>query len=146
MFTDAMTDMQGQVVNLGTWVQWYAFDVIGAITFSRRFGFMETRSDVNDVISGIETGLMYGGIIGEVPSLHKYLLGNITLRKVMDKLGVPDPLPIVMNMVMEGLEDYDAKHDSSERGDFLAYLRREQASTGEHISTRDMMNHLMGNL
>ncbi|KAK1484646.1 hypothetical protein CTAM01_12890 [Colletotrichum tamarilloi] len=146
MFTDAMTDMQGQVVDLGTWVQWYAFDVIGAITFSRRFGFMETRSDVNDVISGIETGLMYGGIIGEVPSLHKYLLGNITLRKVMEKLGVPDPLPIVMNMVMEGLEDYDAKQDSSERGDFLAYLRREQASTGEHISTRDMMNHLMGNL
>ncbi|KXH41590.1 hypothetical protein CSAL01_01092 [Colletotrichum salicis] len=146
MFTDAMADMQGQVVDLGTWVQWYAFDVIGAITFSRRFGFMETRSDVNGVISGIEKGLKYGGLVGQVPVLHKYLLGNVTLRNILAKIGMDDPLLIVQNMVMESLGDYDAKQDSSERGDFLAYLRREQASTGEHMSTRDTMNHLMNNL
>ncbi|OHE92206.1 hypothetical protein CORC01_12500 [Colletotrichum orchidophilum] len=146
MFTDAMTDLQGQVVDLGTWVQWYAFDVIGAITFSRRFGFMETRSDVNNVIAGIEGGLEYGGLVGVIPSLHKYLLGNITLRKILTKFGTNDPLRTVTNMVLDALGEYDAKPGSSERGDFLAYLRREQASTGDQLSTPDMMNHLMNNL
>jgi hypothetical protein len=94
IFTKAMLDLQGQVVDLGEWAQWYAFDVIGAITFSRRFGFMENRKDVKNIISGIELGLAYAGIIGQVPSLHRYLLGNLTLRRILGRLGVPDPIAI----------------------------------------------------
>lgn len=94
IFTKAMLDLQGQVVDLGEWAQWYAFDVIGAITFSRRFGFMENRKDVNNIIFGIELGLAYAGIIGQVPSLHRFLLGNLTLRRLLCRLGVPDPIAI----------------------------------------------------
>lgn len=94
IFAKAMLDLQGQVVDLGEWAQWYAFDVIGAITFSRRFGFMENRKDVKNIISGIELGLAYAGIIGQVPSLHRYLLGNLTLRRILGRLGVLDPIAI----------------------------------------------------
>lgn len=97
LFTDAMTDLQGEVIDLGTWVQWYAFDVIGAITFGSRFGFMETRKDVQGVINGIEVGLTYCGVIGQIPVLHKFLLGNMIVRKVLGYLmgGKGDPMPTV---------------------------------------------------
>ncbi|KAI8649573.1 hypothetical protein NCS55_01457400 [Fusarium keratoplasticum] len=114
IFTKAMLDLQGQVVDLGEWAQWYAFDVIGAITFSRRFGFMENRKDVKDIISGIELGLAYAGIIGQ--------------------------------MVSDCIREYDSQPYSSERADFLAYFRQEQKSTGQQMSQRDLMNHLMNNL
>ncbi|UPL02773.1 hypothetical protein LCI18_013707 [Fusarium solani-melongenae] len=94
IFIKAMLDLQGQVVDLGEWAQWYAFDVIGAITFSRRFGFMENRKDVKNIIWGIELGLAYAGIIGQVPWLHRYLLGNLTLRRILHRLGAPDPIAI----------------------------------------------------
>lgn len=96
-FATTMQELEGQVIDLGTWVQWYAFDVIGAITFSRRFGFMEKRKDVNNVILGIETGLWYAGVIGQVPSLHWGLLGNITFRRFLAKVlpGFKDPITIV---------------------------------------------------
>lgn len=87
IFTDAMTDLQGQTVDLGTWVQWYAFDVIGAISFSRRYGFMEERKDVHDVIAGIETGLMYATLVGQLPWLHQFLLGSAFFRKLLKKLS-----------------------------------------------------------
>jgi hypothetical protein len=97
IFTDAMTDLRGQIIDLGIWMQWYAFDVIGAITFSRRYGFMENRKDIHGVIAGIDAGLAYGGLVGQIPWLHGYLLGNLTSRKILAKLtgGVGDPIPVV---------------------------------------------------
>lgn len=110
IFTNAMLDLQGQVVDLGEWAQWYAFDVIGAITFSRRFGFMENRKDVKNIISGIELGLAYAGIIGQVPSLHRYLLGNLTLRRILRKVGAPDPIAIAT----EASTELDSRPNGSE--------------------------------
>ena len=43
IFIRAMKTMEGEKVDLSTWLQWYAFDVISAITFHRRFGFMEQQ-------------------------------------------------------------------------------------------------------
>jgi hypothetical protein len=97
IFTGAMMDMQGQIVDLGAWVQWYAFDVIGAITFSKRFGFMENRKDVKGVIAGIEGGLVYAGVVGQIPWLHGWLLGNPVTKKLLSIIigGAGDPLPII---------------------------------------------------
>ncbi|KAH0437089.1 cytochrome P450 [Colletotrichum camelliae] len=149
IFTDAMLEMQGQVVDLGTWVQWYAFDVIGAISFARRFGFMEERKDIKGMISGIEFGLVYVGRVGQVPHLHPFLLGNLTLRRIFAKL-VPvsrDPIATSTKMVLEGIKEYDAQEaDTAHRRDFLAYLRQQQKSTGTIMSTWELMNHLMNNL
>ncbi|KPM41703.1 hypothetical protein AK830_g4860 [Neonectria ditissima] len=146
IFTEAMLDLQGQVVDLGEWVQWYAFDVIGAITFSRRFGFMEKRQDINHVIAGLETGLLYAGIVGQVPWLHRFLLGNVTLRRISRILGAWDPILIVTDMVLDCITEYDRHPPSVDRGDFLAYFRQQQKSTGNSMSRQELMNHLMNNL
>lgn len=97
LFIDSMVDLEGQVVDLGAWLQWYAFDVIGAITFSRTFGFMEQRRDVNEVIEGLESGLCYGAIVGQVPWVHKCLIGNLTTAKILSILSgdAGNPVPIV---------------------------------------------------
>lgn len=65
IFMDAMLDLEGQPVDLAQWLQWYAFDVIGSITFQRRFGFMEQRQDVDSMIQKINHGLEYVKVIGQ---------------------------------------------------------------------------------
>ena len=101
IFIQTMKDLEGQVVDMGVWLQWYAFDAIGAITFQRRFGFMEKRQDILDMISGIDTGLQYAGIIGQIPALHPWLMGS---RRVMRFLvaqpfvNVPDPLRTIVKV------------------------------------------------
>lgn len=95
IFTATMKEMQGQVVDLGVWLQWYAFDVIGAITFSKRFGFMEHREDVNNVLSGIDLGLRLGGILGQVPMLNGFSLGSKTFHNILSYLSLPNPMDIV---------------------------------------------------
>ncbi|OJJ06598.1 hypothetical protein ASPVEDRAFT_45955 [Aspergillus versicolor CBS 583.65] len=46
---------QQEPVNLATWVQWYAFDVIGELYFSSMFGFMRGRCDVRNYIASLDT-------------------------------------------------------------------------------------------
>uniref|UniRef100_A0A8H7KBQ6 Cytochrome P450 n=1 Tax=Bionectria ochroleuca TaxID=29856 RepID=A0A8H7KBQ6_BIOOC len=147
IFTASMKEMQGQVVDLGVWVQWYAFDVIGAITFSKRFGFMEYREDVKDVLSGIDLGLRLGGILGQVPMLNRFSLGSKTFRNVLSHLSLPDPIDIVTKMVLEAIKSYDAQtYTTDNRADFLAYFRQQQKSTGEVMPDKELMNHLTNNL
>lgn len=38
---------QGGPINLGEWLEFYAFDVIGEITFSKKMGFLEQGADVD---------------------------------------------------------------------------------------------------
>jgi hypothetical protein len=71
IFIEAMHDLESQAVDLGVWLQlvfptsfqmglktnikirWYVFDIIGGITFQRRFGFLEKRQDIEGMIGGI---------------------------------------------------------------------------------------------
>ncbi|KAJ5678742.1 cytochrome P450 [Penicillium macrosclerotiorum] len=150
IFIDAMEDLEGQQVDLGAWLQWYAFDVIGAITFQRRFGFMEKREDVQEMIGGLESGLQYAGVISQVPSLHKWLIGNIWVSKLLAAqpfLKIPDPLRTMVQLTQDCIDDYDRQpaEKHRERPDFLAWLRSEEAK-GKPVSDRDMMNHLSNNL
>lgn len=65
LFVDAMRELEGQPVDFAQWLQWYAFDVIGSLTFQRRFGFLEQRKDVDSMMKKINDGLEYVKLIGQ---------------------------------------------------------------------------------
>jgi len=87
-----------KVVDLGAWLQWYAFDVIGAITFSRTFGFMDERKDVQDIIAGIEMGLYCNSIVGQIPELHTWLLSLLNLLSVVKAVDNANPVPKIVKV------------------------------------------------
>jgi hypothetical protein len=43
------------VVDLGQWLHWYAFDVIGELFFGKAFGFMSEAEDHRSYIGALET-------------------------------------------------------------------------------------------
>lgn len=63
-------------IDLGRWLHWYAWDVISSITFSNRLGFMQTETDVQNIIQALESRLVYNSIVGQAPYLHRFLFGN----------------------------------------------------------------------
>ncbi|KAL9620420.1 MAG: hypothetical protein Q9160_005005 [Pyrenula sp. 1 TL-2023] len=69
----------GVPVNMAHWLQCYAFDVIGAITFSRRFGFLDAGKDVGNIMQTIENRLLYGTLAGIYANLHPILFHVVTL-------------------------------------------------------------------
>ena len=64
---DGMCSSQDQYCNLGDYLHYYAFDVLGEIAFSRKFGFLEAGYDLEKAIKTIDDMQWYDGIIGQIP-------------------------------------------------------------------------------
>ena len=67
---------RSEAVDLGAWLQYYAFDVVGEVTFAKRLGFLEKGGDVDNMMQAIEGMLLYASHTGQVPEAHPFLLGN----------------------------------------------------------------------
>ncbi|GKT62285.1 cytochrome P450 oxidoreductase [Colletotrichum tofieldiae] len=60
----------GLPIDFGHWLQCYAFDVIGLITYGSRFGFLDRGEDVHGVISAIDISLQDSSRLSMYPSFH----------------------------------------------------------------------------
>ncbi|KUI65370.1 Pisatin demethylase [Cytospora mali] len=67
---------KGPAVDLGNWLHWFAFDVLGEVAFSRSFGFLEQGRDVDGAIHIIDESQRYNGIVGQVPFMDHFLRRN----------------------------------------------------------------------
>lgn len=61
-----------QTVRLQSWLQFFAFDVIGEIAFGRLFGLLESGRD-NGVIKVMGKRLLYSSLVGLYLRLHAWL-------------------------------------------------------------------------
>lgn len=57
-------DDDAGICDFGAWLQYYAFDVIGELTFSKRLGFVDRGEDVDSIIANIEWVLRYFAVVG----------------------------------------------------------------------------------
>ncbi|KAH6658491.1 cytochrome P450 [Truncatella angustata] len=81
-----VTDDGRKPINPVDWMQYFAFDVLGEINFSKDLGFMEQGTDVDNIIGAIGGILGYVSLIGQVPLVHKFLLGNPLLPKLLPSI------------------------------------------------------------
>jgi hypothetical protein len=66
--TERLFAAQHKVCNFAEWLQYYAFDVIGQITYSRRHGFVDRAEDVDGMVAYLGKLFSY---VAPVSSLHK---------------------------------------------------------------------------
>lgn len=85
VFLDNMRQRQIQVIDMGNWVQLFAFDVIGEVSFSKRFGFMDAAGD-DGSFGQIEGALKSAAWIGQVPWL--YWLHDRLMPYIGNRLGI----------------------------------------------------------
>ncbi|KAL6230900.1 hypothetical protein BDW75DRAFT_248259 [Aspergillus navahoensis] len=124
--------------NMGHWMQCYAFDVIGLMTYSKRIGFLDRGDDIGGVMGALEDMVYYSSLAGLVPSLHPYIFRcknwlagkkgfgrgyviDFTRERVAEKQAKPQVGPV------DGMEDTDLP----QKVDFLAKFY------SKHIKTPD---------
>lgn len=78
-------NQRNTIIDMGYWVQLFAFDVIGEITFSKRFGFLDVGDD-DGAFKQIETALSSAAWIGQIPWL--YWLHDALMPWIGNHLGI----------------------------------------------------------
>lgn len=143
--------LHGQVIDFGTWLHWYAFDVITSITFSRRQGFMEKESDIDGIIHATEGRLLYNSVIGEEPWLHSFLLGNRFVATIARRMPFVSRLSSVASIVRFAATQVErhASESSDATGDTpRTLLDRFKSPRNDKVqlSDADLLNHASGNV
>ncbi|KAK7222829.1 hypothetical protein V2G26_010832 [Clonostachys chloroleuca] len=95
------------ICDISTWLQYYAFDVIGELTFSKRMGFLEQGHDVGGIIEAIDKGLDYAGPVGQVPWID-YLLRRNPIKLLAGRWGL---LSTTLTHVAFGAEQIRQRKD-----------------------------------
>ncbi|KAI0546695.1 cytochrome P450 [Xylaria curta] len=62
--------------DLGNWLHYFAFDVLGEVAFGRSFGFLVAGMDKENAIRTIDNSQKYNGIIGQIPEFDIFLRRN----------------------------------------------------------------------
>jgi Cytochrome P450 len=79
------------VCDFGTWLQYFAFDVIGELTFSKRLGFLETGTDVENIMASIGANFDWFSVIGQWPVLDLWL-GKNPMYNQLYRQSVSSPI------------------------------------------------------
>lgn len=56
---------QASALDFGAWLQYFAFDVICALTYSKRMGFIDRGEDVENIISNLQWVLDYAAVVSQ---------------------------------------------------------------------------------
>lgn len=75
--------------NFSQWLQFYAFDVIGEMTYNKRHGFIEQNRDIDGIIKYLGGLFDYVAPIGQIPILDRLFLKN-PLYLMAAKYGLID--------------------------------------------------------
>ncbi|KAH7362190.1 cytochrome P450 [Plectosphaerella cucumerina] len=64
---------RGEPVDMCEWMKYYAFDVITALTYGQRFGFLDKGCDVGGTISEVDGAIKYSTLVGVIPEIHRWI-------------------------------------------------------------------------
>ncbi|RHZ48346.1 hypothetical protein CDV55_101309 [Aspergillus turcosus] len=111
--------------DLAEWLQYFAFDVMGTMTFSKRYGFLETGSDVRGLIGAIWDFMLTIGPMTQFPLLDRIIYKSFVADILKNQVAVP-----ILRVVHQAVEE-----------------RQKMATAGPHktadIPKRDFLSHFM---
>ncbi|KAF7586585.1 hypothetical protein BBP40_008642 [Aspergillus hancockii] len=98
-----------EVFDLGSWLQYFAFDVMGTLTFSRRYGFLEQGRDVHQILQEIWKFMKTVAPIGQIPWLDELWNKNsfVTLFKPSTGVGILKVVDTLISQRLAQSAEYD---------------------------------------
>lgn len=132
---DKMCASETQHCNLGDYLHFYAFDVLGEIAFSRKFGFIEAGFDVEGAIKTIDDMQWYDGIIGQIPEWDWVFRRNPLLNYVPGH----DPTKfLITRMALDELEKRKTVGNETGRKDLMNSLIEASEKAPQNFNEGDV--------
>ncbi|KAF2964007.1 hypothetical protein GQX73_g9563 [Xylaria multiplex] len=108
IFTQRLSEFAraGQAIDMGHWLQCFAFDVIGLITSGERYGFLDRGEDIRNIMGAIEGSTKYGVAVGIYPRLHPYFFKLLSLLPK----GPPSGIHYINSFVQGKIDEFKNGH------------------------------------
>ncbi|KAI5927227.1 cytochrome P450 [Camillea tinctor] len=133
----------GKTCDIADWIGFYAWDVVGEITFSQPFGFLKSGNDVKSMIHTAESVMHYFGVVGQMPVLDKFLGKNpyspIKLPTFANAAG------FCAQRLMERLSNPDLEKGQGQK-DFLGRFLEAKQQYPDVVGDNEVIGYLLLNM
>ncbi|KAF9891576.1 hypothetical protein FE257_003587 [Aspergillus nanangensis] len=141
-------------LDFGAWLQYYAFDVVGEVTFAKKLGFLEKGRDVDDTMKTIQGILAYASLCGQIPDAHPFLLGNPLFPIFIPSMEswnsvLQFTLKAISSRLALGSDQHEPTADRVEESlgkDMLSRWLALHQSDPDRLSKRDIIVHTSTNV
>ncbi|KAF3007704.1 hypothetical protein E8E13_009541 [Curvularia kusanoi] len=108
-------------VDLGLWLEMYAYDNIGSVFFGRPFGFLETSSDYGGYIAAVHKAMPFLSVMAMAPAYARTLL-MIVAATIPSLLRAVLAVDDIRKSAVRETEEAMARQSDSQRYDMLTRL------------------------
>ncbi|KAK7942479.1 Cytochrome P450 monooxygenase vrtE [Apiospora aurea] len=133
----------GKAFDLGEWIAFCSWDINGAASFSKRFGYMDKGCDYDETISIADKSLDYFAAVGQIPILDFFLDKNPVMRVGPPNLG--NITGISLQHLIARLQGKDANFDPNVP-DFLQHFIDTKQTNPDLVDDGIIMGYLLVNL
>lgn len=139
----------GAVCDMGNYMHLYATDVIFNVTFGTDMNFLE-GGDYIHMLKTMTIFFNYSGIVGQIPWIHKFLLGNSFVPQLIfgDNRLDARLLTVAEEQVAKYKEQMSDAATTNDTGavTFLHRLLQTQAAKPDTLTDRETLTHSFGNI
>ncbi|KAL3293974.1 benzoate 4-monooxygenase cytochrome p450 [Colletotrichum asianum] len=133
----------GEACVFGDWLAFFAWDFLGAVTFSKKFGYMDEGRDFDGTLAVGDQSIDYLGLCGQMPWMDYWLDKNPVYP-----LGPPN-LSNVTRIAVEHLTARLKGEDKNfvpEKPDFLQYFVDSKGTHPDIVDEGTIIGYLLLNL
>lgn len=125
----------GRFINLDVWFTYFAFDVVGQITFSQEFGFLQQGKDVGKCIATSHILVPYLSIMAHFYQYHDLIMSN-TIMAWLDL----QPMKHVMETTVRAIQERERNGNS--RIDMIEHWK----SHSEPLTDKEILSTASANV
>ncbi|KAK4183148.1 Pisatin demethylase [Podospora australis] len=135
---------EGQkTLDLGEWINFYAWDLITSATFSRRFGYMDAGCDHDSTLKSVQKSINYFAVVGQMPWLDFVLDKNPIVR-----IGPPhlaNMIGITVGNLFNRIQGKDPNY-TPKTPDFLQHFIDAKTTHPDIVDDGTIIGYLLVNL
>ncbi|OTA63622.1 cytochrome P450 [Hypoxylon sp. EC38] len=136
----------GRVCDMAAWLQYYAFDVIGELTFSKPLGFLEQGRDIDGIIKSLEKNLDYVGKVGQMPWLDQLMMKN-PVRRMLGGGSTGPAAKFARKRLDERLNlKSNGGNEPQDRRDFLSRFLEAKKTHPQTVNDAQVLSYTISNV
>lgn len=130
----------GQECDFATWLQLYAFDVLGEVTFSKRFGFLEAGHDLEQMLHHTAQHMTYLGTMGQLPWLDKWFRLNNPVARLFAKPNA------IVRFTEKHIDAHARSHQAALKPDFVTRFQMAREKYPDVMTTSQLIDFAVTNV
>ncbi|KAJ3546966.1 hypothetical protein NM208_g1739 [Fusarium decemcellulare] len=137
-------DNAGKVCNIGQWILFYTWDVVGAVTFSQPIGYLEKGYDFDGTLHNADKAMDYFTVVGTMPFLDRVFDKNPICH--IGPPGFNTITGISIKHLVDRYQGNDKEYHNPETPDFLDKFIEAKNANPDNVDDAQIVSWLMVNM